>query len=103
MGVLLSKGEDTRVLALPNKNHLAGAIDRGSGEGVGGMEVEALKGIDLAHFPEEKLLRIVAVGGADNLCPCGGTHVKNAKDMAGLKVLKVKSAKGTTKINYEIA
>ena len=49
VGVLLGKGEDTRVLALPNKNHLAGAIEEGSKEGVGGMEVEALKGIDLAQ------------------------------------------------------
>ena len=43
------------------------------------------------------------MGGPDHVCPCGGTHVKNVKDMAGLKVLKVKSAKGITKINYEIS
>ena len=66
------------------------------------MALAALAAIDTAHFPPDKPLRIVAVGGPDNVCPCGGTHVKHARDLAGLRVLKATSKKGVTKLTYEI-
>jgi Ser-tRNA(Ala) deacylase AlaX len=57
----------------------------------------------LAHYAEGKLVRVVAVGGEANTCPCGGTHVDQASRLRGVTVSKVKSAKGVTKVSYSLA
>jgi Ser-tRNA(Ala) deacylase AlaX len=54
-----------------------------------------------AQLPDNKPIRIVSVWD-DMFMPCGGTHVKNVSDLKGLKITRVKSGKGVTKISYSI-
>ena len=54
-----------------------------------------------AQLPDNKPIRIVAVWN-DMYIPCGGTHVKNISELKGLKITKVKSKKGITKVSYVI-
>ncbi len=51
------------------------------------------------HMPDNKPIRIVAVWD-DLYMPCGGTHVRNVTELKGLKITRVKSKKGMTKISY---
>jgi len=53
------------------------------------------------QLPDNKPIRIVAVWD-DLYMPCGGTHVKNVSELKGLKITRVKSKKGMTKISYVI-
>jgi len=52
-------------------------------------------------LPDDQKIRIVFVGGSKG-CPCGGTHVKNSKEIGRVKVRKIACKKGVTKISYEI-
>jgi Ser-tRNA(Ala) deacylase AlaX len=52
------------------------------------------------HLPEDAVVRVVAVGSPENVCPCGGTHVSQAGELKGLKILSIKSKKGQTKVSY---
>ena len=54
-----------------------------------------------AHLPSDKDVRIVAVGGGDNWCPCGGTHVKRTSDIRRIVVDKIRVRKNVTKVNYQ--
>ncbi len=54
-----------------------------------------------AQLPDNKPIRIVSVWD-DMFMPCGGTHVKNVSDLKGLKITRVKSGKGITKISYSV-
>lgn len=54
-----------------------------------------------AELPDNKPIRIVAVWD-DLFMPCGGTHVRNVSELKGIKITKVKSKKGMTKISYVI-
>ncbi len=53
------------------------------------------------QLPDNKPIRIVAVWD-DLYMPCGGTHVRNVSELKGLKITRVKSKKGMTKISYVI-
>lgn len=56
----------------------------------------------LAPFtPKDKPTRIVKIGGYDFL-PCGGTHVKTTKELAGLQITKIKRKKDNIKVSYSI-
>lgn len=44
--------------------------------------------------------RLVYLG--DFGVPCGGTHVRNLKDIGKIVVTKVKSKKGLTKVSYRV-
>jgi cysteine desulfurase len=55
------------------------------------------------HLPDDATVRVVAVGDAENVCPCGGTHVKDAGQLEGLRILSIKSKKGQTKVSYTFA
>ncbi len=55
---------------------------------------------DVAHFAEDAPVRLVSVGG--NLCPCGGTHVQDTKELGVVEVTKVKTKKNVTKISYRL-
>jgi Ser-tRNA(Ala) deacylase AlaX len=57
---------------------------------------------DTEGYAEGSTVRIVAVGDADNRCPCGGTHVESAADLRGLRILRIKSKKGITKVTYDM-
>jgi Ser-tRNA(Ala) deacylase AlaX len=61
-----------------------------------------LRTLDFSHFPCDKAVRVVSVGGADNVCPCGGTHVKGAAEWKGFVLGKVTSKKGVTKVAYAV-
>jgi len=37
-------------------------------------------------------IRIIKINGMDKGCPCGGTHVKNIKELGNMTIEKVKSA-----------
>ncbi|MFS8159091.1 MAG: alanine--tRNA ligase-related protein [Candidatus Roizmanbacteria bacterium] len=54
-----------------------------------------------AELPDNKPIRIVAVWD-DLFMPCGGTHVQNINELKGLKITRIKSKKGMTKISYTI-
>ena len=58
---------------------------------------------DIAHLPAGTSVRIVAVGDASNVCPCGGTHVERAGEIGALVVTKVSSKKGKTRVCYEVS
>lgn len=51
---------------------------------------------DLSSYPAQ--VRVVTVAG--NPCPCGGTHVANTEQLAGLEVTKAKIKKKVLKISY---
>ena len=52
------------------------------------------------YVPSDKPIRVVQVAGVG--CPCGGTHVKDIKEIHGLVVTKVKVKSGKTRINYKV-
>ena len=95
---IVAEGAETRVLALGDKGEV-GAVLAGQQSSCG-VSLQALGGLDLHSFPSGRLLRIVAVGGEGNVCPCGGTHVKSVRQLAKLVVGKVTVTKGVTKIAY---
>lgn len=101
---LIAEGERTRVILLSSRDELPRALSESAANpaAIDGMDAGALATIDVQSFPADKQLRIVAVGGADNVCPCGGTHVKRVGALTGLRVIKVTSKKGVTKLSYEI-
>jgi len=54
-----------------------------------------------ANLPTNKPSRIVLY--ADDFgIPCGGTHVRTAREIGKIEVTKVKSKKGITKVNYRV-
>lgn len=57
---------------------------------------------DCAHLPDGAPVRVVAVGGANNTCPCGGTHVRHTGELRSLTVRSVKVAKGRTSVKYVV-
>ena len=99
--------------------------------GTRGSEVMATLGVPdafLAPYPDDRELRIVAVGGPGCACPCGGTHVLSTGQLRGLTITKVrgrrsglvawswahclrvcvcvwqiKCKKGKTKVSYTVA
>lgn len=44
--------------------------------------------------------RLLTIG--DYLCPCGGTHVKDLREIIDLKVLKIKKRSGEVRVRYQI-
>jgi Ser-tRNA(Ala) deacylase AlaX len=52
------------------------------------------------NIPSNKPTRVVLYG--DFGVPCGGTHVKQLKDIGTIEVTKVKSKKGITKVSYHV-
>ena len=50
-------------------------------------------------FPRDERVRVVGVAG-NLLCPCGGTHVSSSSQLRGVKITRVKSKKGATKVSY---
>lgn len=57
---------------------------------------------DVGHLPADRPVRVVSVGGGGNACPCGGTHVRSAGELAGLRVRALKCRKGKAKLSYDI-
>eukprot|EP00924_Labyrinthula_sp_SR-Ha-C_P001429 snap_masked-scaffold_44-processed-gene-1.48-mRNA-1 protein AED:1.00 eAED:1.00 QI:0/-1/0/0/-1/1/1/0/286 len=54
---------------------------------------------------DENLRRIVFIGGKASYqkgCLCGGTHVRNPEVLKGLKIEKIQTKKGVTKITYTV-
>lgn len=53
------------------------------------------------NIPTNKPARVVVYGG-DFGVPCGGTHVRNVKNIGPMRITKVKTKKGLTKVSYEL-
>lgn len=53
------------------------------------------------YLPKDKPARIVTLA-LDQGCPCGGTHVKNTKEIGKVKIKKVTAKKGVTRFCYEL-
>jgi Ser-tRNA(Ala) deacylase AlaX len=62
----------------------------------------APSGASVAHLSPGAPVRVVTVGGADNACPCGGTHVASARVLSGLVVTSVKLKKGVLRVSYSL-
>jgi hypothetical protein len=45
-------------------------------------------------------VRIVSVAGGP--CPCGGTHVRNTRELGRVQITKVKSKKNTIRVSYQV-
>lgn len=70
---------------------------------VSGMEELKAKSYFIPqHIPENKPIRVVTVYG-DKGVPCGGTHVKNIKEIGVVTIRKIQSKGGNTKISYQIS
>jgi len=52
-------------------------------------------------WPVGKEARVVTVAGTIG-CPCGGTHVKNIKEIKNVQVTKISSRKGTVRVCYKL-
>lgn len=51
--------------------------------------------------PQGKSVTVVNFEG-DKGCGCGGTHVMSAKEIGHIKIRKIKSKKGVTRVSYEL-
>lgn len=54
-----------------------------------------------SQLPKDKPLRIVTIESLDSV-PCGGTHISTLSELGALRLLKIRSKKGHTKVSYEI-
>jgi alanyl-tRNA synthetase len=52
-------------------------------------------------YPDQGYIRLVQIGDWMPI-PCGGTHVTNISEIKGIKIRKISSKKGLTKIGYDI-
>lgn len=79
---LIEEGRPLKIYTLPREE-----VDRMFSDGR----------VDVSRLPESvREVRIVEIEGVD-VCPCGGTHVKNLKELGGIEVLSRKS-KGRDKV-----
>ncbi len=47
-------------------------------------------------------LRVIRIGGFD-LCPCGGTHIRNTREIGGIRIMRRRSkGKGIDRVTYEL-
>jgi len=53
------------------------------------------------YLPKGQPARIVTLVGK-MACPCGGTHVKNIKEIGSVKVRKFVVKSGTTRVSYDV-
>jgi len=53
------------------------------------------------NIPENKPSRVVMYGETFGI-PCGGTHLKNIKDVGSVTITKLKSKKGVIRLSYSI-
>ncbi|HLZ17301.1 MAG TPA: alanine--tRNA ligase-related protein [Cyclobacteriaceae bacterium] len=53
-----------------------------------------------ANVPKDKPTRVVTIDAFSQ--PCGGTHVRSLGELKGMKIEKIKSKKGDTRISYSI-
>lgn len=64
-------------------------------------EASVLCGGSLPNYiPKGSRPRIVVVGGLG--CPCGGTHVKDIREIGNMKVPRIRVKKGNTSVSYQI-
>lgn len=73
----------------------------GKGDGAA-LAAAGLTPADCDHLPDDRPVRIVAVGGAGNPCPCGGTHVRSTSELGRVTVRAIKVAKGKTTVKYAV-
>jgi len=64
-------------------------------------QIKELCGNVPEYLPKGQPARIVSLVGK-MACPCGGTHVKNIKEIGSVKVRKFVVKSGTTRVSYDI-
>jgi Ser-tRNA(Ala) deacylase AlaX len=92
--------------AIPRINEICAQLINNTAEevSVGLYEYdEAQKHIEVpAYMPEGKPMRIVKLTQGDKGCPCGGTHVKHVRDIAGLEVYRIQKKGKNTRVSYKV-
>lgn len=68
---------------------------------VSGDQVQKLCPNITYSIPRDQPIRVIRIGEFP-FSPCGGTHVKNLKELKGLKITKHKIKKNSMKIYYDI-
>ncbi len=53
------------------------------------------------YIPDNKPIRVVTLL-EDKATPCGGTHVKDIKEIGQVKIVKIKNKDGNTRISYQV-
>ncbi len=95
--------EDVESVREAIEQRIAELQEKGTENKLQFMGIDELKNV-CRHVPEylptNKPTRVVMYG--DFGVPCGGTHVKNIKDIGKIEVTKVKSKKGITKVSYRV-
>ncbi|XP_004347898.2 alanyl-tRNA synthetase [Capsaspora owczarzaki ATCC 30864] len=95
---LIATGGDVQVKYVPTSTLEGG----GSGHSLAAPSaVPAQETSEPLRYDSPDAVRMVNIGGVE--CPCGGTHVKSIGDLQNVKVTKVKRAKGTLKVYYEVS
>jgi len=64
-------------------------------------QIAELCGSAPSYLPKDKPARIVTLYGKIG-CPCGGTHVKNIKEIGTVKIGKITVKSGQTRIRYDV-
>jgi Ser-tRNA(Ala) deacylase AlaX len=98
----LEKAEELRIAIEKRANEF---IQKGTENKLLFMSVDEMSNICRhvpANIPQNKPARVVMYG--DNFgIPCGGTHVKNLREIGTVGVPKLKSKKDVIRVNYEIS
>ncbi len=53
------------------------------------------------YLRDDEPVRLVMIGGL-SACPCGGTHMGNTSELPPIKIYKLKSKSGITRISYSL-
>jgi len=54
------------------------------------------------YMPKDKPVRRVKLTDYDLGCPCGGTHVKQLKDIGKMKIMKLTKKKDIIRVSYQV-
>jgi len=64
-------------------------------------EVERLPTVKGVRLPKLSRYRVIQIGDLPPI-PCGGTHVKNTREVGGFRVLKLEDCGGSFKLYFEV-
>lgn len=65
------------------------------------QQVNILRPYLSERIPANDIIRMIAINGFTPV-PCGGTHLANTRELAGVKVTKIKRKKDRLKVSYAV-